>query len=217
VGSHIQVINLDLSFNWNSFSRNIFHNLNLEIEQGSFVSVTGGNGSGKSSLLKLILGLIAPEEGQVFVQGKAVLPGYPDAIQTNQLAYLAQQIEDLFLADTVIEELAYSPMPGKQEAQKILEDLGISVLLNRSIESLSGGERQALALAQFVIQDAPLLILDEPSSYLDQSRAAWLKTYLAQAHSEGKTILHVTQYPVELEWGTHIIDLDQEQPEVAKL
>ncbi len=74
-----------------------------------------------------------------------------------------------------------------------------------------------MALAQFMVQQAPLLILDEPSSYLDQGRATLLKNYLLKAQSKGKTILHVTQYPAEISWGTHVIDLDQAIPGVNPL
>lgn len=217
MGLHIQVENLNLSFHWNKFSRIIFQNLNLDIEQGSFVSVIGGNGSGKSSLLKLILGLASPDTGTISISGNPVQPGFPQSIKSNHVSYLAQQIEDLFFADTVKEELLYDQIADQKDAQEILLALGVNSLLDRVLDSLSGGERQALALAQFAVQESTLLILDEPSSYLDQARASWLKTYLEQALSRGKTILHVTQYPAEIKWGTHVIDLDDINPNVVQV
>ena len=215
---HIQVKNLALSYRWKIFQKTIFQDLNLCIPSGSFVTIIGGNGSGKSSLVKLILGLVEPESGEVLLNDIIVRPGYPEAIKTNRIAYLTQQIEDLFFSETVAEEMSYQRddvvVPNMEE---ILHTLGLDTLWSRSVESLSGGERQSLALAQFMMQDAPLLILDEPSSYLDQTKASILKEFLEKAHQSGKTILHVTQFVSELKWGTHVIDLDQSNVSLATL
>ncbi|MBC8375499.1 MAG: ABC transporter ATP-binding protein [FCB group bacterium] len=215
---HIQVKNLALTYRWKTYQKVIFQDLNLCISSASFVTIIGGNGSGKSSLVKLILGLVKPDSGEVLLNDKIVRPGYPEAIKTNRLAYLTQQIEDLFFSETVAEELSYGGDGlGSPDMLDILQTLGLDTLMNRSVDSLSGGERQSLALAQFMLQDAPLLILDEPSSYLDQTKAALLKTFLVKAHQAGKTVIHVTQFTSELSWGTHVIDLDQSDVHLVAL
>lgn len=217
MGCHIQVKDLALSYYWNSYKRKIFEELNLCIETGSFVSIIGGNGSGKSSLIKLILGLATPDQGDVLVDGRVVKPGFPDAVREHRIAYMAQQIEELFLAETVREELGYSGVSTDEKLNQNLVELDLFCFLDRSIESLSGGERQGLAMAQFMMQQANILILDEPSSYLDWDRAEFLKKYLLRAHNDGKTILHITQYPAEIKWGTHVIDLNSIKPKVEAL
>ncbi|NQT63746.1 MAG: ABC transporter ATP-binding protein [Candidatus Marinimicrobia bacterium] len=215
---HIQVKNLALSYRWKAFQKTIFQDLNLCIPSGSFVTIIGGNGSGKSSLIKIILGLVKPESGEILLNDKIVRAGYPEAIKSKRIAYLTQQIEDLFFSESVAEELSYQDDGlGKPDMLNILQTLGLNTLMNRSVESLSGGERQSLALAQFMLQDAPLLILDEPSSYLDQTKASILKAFLDKAHQAGKTVLHVTQFSSELTWGTHVIDLDQTKVHLAAL
>lgn len=206
---HIHVKNLALTFRWKEFQKDIFQDLNLCISRGSFVTLIGGNGSGKSSLIKLIIGLVPPQNGEVLVDDIPVRPGYPDAIRKHQIAYLSQQIEDLFFSETVGEELSYQGVALSDDNKRILQQLGLEQFLHRSVESLSGGERQALALAQFMMSEAPLLILDEPSSYLDQERASLLKRYLQEAHHAGKTILHASQFISEVEWGTHVLKLDE--------
>ena len=215
---HIQVKNLALTFRWKVFQKNIFQDLNLCIPSGTYVTLIGGNGSGKSSLVKLILGLVTPQSGEVLLNDKIVRSGYPEAVKTNQISYLSQQIEDLFFSETVAEELSYQmDNLSDPHIQDIIQTLGLDLLMERSVESLSGGERQSLALAQFMLLDAPLLILDEPSSYLDQSKASVLKAFLEKAHQAGKTILHVTQFASELKWGTHVIDLDAPTVSLAAL
>jgi ABC-type multidrug transport system ATPase subunit len=217
MGCHIQVRDLALSYRWKTFVKPIFTNLELCIEQGSFVTITGSNGTGKSSLIKLILGLQRPDAGELLLEGVPVRAGFPEAVRKHRVAYLAQQIEELFFANTVCEELSYSAAIDQDKQNELLAELGLSQLLDRTIESLSGGERQGLALAQFMLQEAPLLLLDEPSSYLDQNRANSLKDFMLQAHNAGKTILHITQYVQEIGWGTHHIDLDQADPRVRPI
>ncbi len=215
---HIQVNNLALSYRWKTFQKTIFQDLSLCIPQGSFVTVIGGNGTGKSSLVKLILGLETPDDGEILLNNTRVRAGYPEGVRSNRIAYLTQQIEDLFFSETVADELSYQGgRLADPDIQDIQKKLGLDLLMNRNVESLSGGERQSLALAQFMIQDAPLLILDEPSSYLDHFKASILKGFLQTAHQAGKTILHITQFETEIEWGTHVIDLDQANVSVVAL
>lgn len=217
MGCHVQVRELALSYRWNDFERLVFQNLNLCIPFGSFVSVSGSNGSGKSSLAKLCLGLISANWGDVLIEGVAVRPGYPEAVRNNHVVYLAQQIEELFYGDTVRQELTYDQNLNLHDQLQVLQDLELEHLLDRNVDSLSGGERQAVALAQFMASHASLLILDEPSSYLDQHRAALLKRYLSKAQQAGKTIIHITQYDAEIAWGSHSIDLDAEAPKIQTL
>ncbi|MCF7826694.1 MAG: energy-coupling factor ABC transporter ATP-binding protein [Candidatus Marinimicrobia bacterium] len=215
---HIRVNNLALTYRWKNFQKPIFLNLNLCIPSGAFVTLIGKNGCGKSSLVKLILGLAEPQAGEILINEELVLPGYPDAIRQHRIAYLSQQIEDLFFSETLAEELSYQGTTGADAGiSDALETLGLADLTDRSVESLSGGERQSLALAQFMMSAAPLLILDEPSSYLDQEKAAILRNFLEQTHHSGKTILHVTQFASEVRWGTHVLDLDKSQIRLTSL
>lgn len=218
MGCHIQVKNLALTYSWSSFKKNIFKDLNLCIETGSFVTITGSNGIGKSSLVKLILGLAKPDAGEIILNNETVRAGYPDAVRAKKAAFLSQHIEDWFFSESVSDELMY----GRDDTlnstiMDMLEQHDLMYILNRSIEVLSGGERQGLALVQFMLNQAPLLILDEPSSFLDHPRASSLQDYLKQAYSEGKTIIHVTQYPSEVAWGSHHINLDDDDMRVKAL
>jgi len=209
----LQISSLDLEYSWNQHHRQIFNQLTLTVDQGAFVSVTGSNGSGKTSLLKLILGLLIPDSGSIAVQGKPVVAGKPWGVSQGQIAYLAQHIEDLFFAERVRDELTVST-GGEQSRKSWLKQLGIPALLDRKIDSLSGGERQSLALAQFMSSSAPLLLLDEPTSYLDAERTRILADFLKTARADGRTILHATQFSGEVSWGTHLLDLDVPNPQV---
>lgn len=211
--AHIEISDLNLSYAWQGFRRDIFTCLNLKVPEGAFVSIYGSNGSGKSSLAKLLLGLLEPDGGYIRMATHTLIPGHPSAIREGHIAYLAQQVHELFFAETVAEELAANNITLESVSGTLIAAMDAS----QQISTLSGGERQSLALVIFMASKAPLLILDEPTSYLDQIRTHQLKMYLEKCHAEGRTILHFTQYPHEHNWGSHVLDLDEEHPELKKI
>ena len=208
---HIQMADITLSYHWRTYSKQIFQNLNLSIERGQFVSIIGSNGSGKSSLIKLLLGLARPDSGQIILEGEPVRYGFPSGVREGRIAYFSQEIQELFFGETVGEELAYAR--GQDAGEPGIP--GLDLTADRSIGTLSGGERQFLGLSEFMASTAPLLILDEPSSFLDLQHAHYLREFLLARHGRGSTILHVTQYPSEVNWGSHLIDLDDPQPAIV--
>jgi len=211
----IQFRQLTLNYRWESYVRSIFKDLDLCIPRGAFVSITGGNGSGKSSLLKLILGLVTPDAGEIIINGASIRPGYAEGMQENRIAYLAQRIETLFFGDTVEQELNFLSEEGAALAKEILDRMELAQLRDRDIDTLSGGERQGIALVHFLASQAPLLILDEPSSYLDRQAANILELELKKVHEAGKTILHATQFDHEIRWGSHHLDLNDPSMELC--
>ncbi|MCF7905236.1 MAG: ATP-binding cassette domain-containing protein, partial [Candidatus Marinimicrobia bacterium] len=171
----------------------------------------------KSSLLKLIMGLIEPNSGAIIVGERQVRFGYVDGVKDGQIAYLAQQMDELFFGETVAQELSYQKEQLTSEDHQLLEQLNMEHLLPRRIDTLSGGEKQGIALVQFLANSAPLLLLDEPSSYLDKQAAQVLRKALVRAHEQGRTIVHATQFKREVAWGSHVLDLDSQQPRVERL
>jgi len=206
---HIDVRGISLSYHWRSYHRQIFDQLNLRIQPAEYVSVIGSNGSGKTSLIKLILGLVKPDSGSIKIAGRDVIYGFPLDVREGKIAYISQNIQDMFFSETVGEELTLSNISTSPPIS-----LGDTLDPQQRIRDLSGGERQRLGLQIFMSSQAPLLLLDEPSSFLDHQNSQILKKYLAEANDAGKTILHLTQYPAEVAWGSHVLDLDQETPEV---
>lgn len=139
----------------------------LSFEQHQTIAVAGETGSGKTSLLKIMAGLMEPDSGSMTLQGKKVsgpadrlIPGDP------RVAYLSQYFE-LRNHYRVEEELDYINKLGAKEASAILEVCQITHLLKRYTHQLSGGEKQRIATARAILSRPLLLLLDEPFSNLD--------------------------------------------------
>jgi zinc transport system ATP-binding protein len=149
--------------------KRMIEDVNLNISRGDFIGVIGPNGGGKTTLLRVILGLIRPYSGNVVLN-----------IDKSQIGYLPQvnQFDDQFpitVSDVVLSGLSrgFRHRSGRSSnrklAEKTLETVGIASLRHRPIGELSGGELQRTMLARAIISSPELLVLDEPNTYVDNT------------------------------------------------
>ncbi len=179
----------------------LFDNVTLGINEGDKIGVIGINGTGKSTLLKIISGLEEPDEGCV-VKGKTV-----------RVEYLAQNPvfrDDLTILENVITgkkaEEEYRNLEG--EAKTMLVKLGIEDF-NGRVELLSGGQKKRVALVRTLLTPAEILVLDEPTNHLDNDMAEWLEEYLNKYQGAFIMVTHdryfldkVTNKIVEIDKGS---------------
>jgi zinc transport system ATP-binding protein len=175
----------------------VLKDISLSIKEGGFYIIMGPNGGGKTTLFKLIMGLIEPKTGSVLVREKS-LEG-----KSCSIGYVPQNlIFDALFPMTVLEcvlmgELSklswYGKYPKevKQKALALLESFGILALKNRTIGSLSGGQRQRTLLARALLCDPDILLLDEPTSGLDLEASTFIQSKLQELRGK-KTILMIT-------------------------
>lgn len=204
----IQVREIDLTYTWGDFHRQIFAELTFSVQPGVFVTITGDNASGKTSLLKLLAGLQKPDRGQIVVNGVPVHETGVNGARTAGIGFLSQNPIYQILGRTVTEELGYVVSATANEQMEIARQFELTHLMSVSPQRLSGGERQRLALAVLALQKTPILLLDEPTSYLDAGQVEKLRKYLQYLHAAGRTIVHVTQYPAEASWGQRTLALE---------
>lgn len=155
----------------------IVRNINLTLRTGEWLSLVGANGSGKSTLLKLISRILSPQEGTVLLDGKAIHTQPPHLV-AQKLALLPQQ-QTIPVGLTVRQLVSLGRTPHQnwwqweltpedwQKVDAAIQKTQLEKFRDRPVEQLSGGERQRAFLALALAQDPKVLLLDEPTTYLD--------------------------------------------------
>jgi energy-coupling factor transport system ATP-binding protein len=181
--------------------RTIFEDLSFTIEEGEMVLVIGATGSGKSSLLRLINGLVPHHTGGILA-GDITVDGISTSLtKPGGLAHLigivGQNPANGFVTDTVEEELVFgmealnfAPEVMRKRVEEILDLLSLAHLRNRSLATLSGGEQQRVAIGSALVMHPKVLVLDEPTSALDPIAAEEVLSILHRlVHDLGLTVV----------------------------
>lgn len=175
-------------------SRLLFQGLGFSLEAGEALIVTGPNGTGKSSLLRILAGLATRQAGTIRLEGGAA--DIPLAEQTHYLGHLDAHKAAL----SVVENLAFwrevlgSPALSVEAA---LEEVGLAALARLPVAVLSAGQKRRLALARLLVARRPLWLLDEPTTALDANAQARVST-LARSHlGSGGLIVAATHAPLD--------------------
>jgi multiple sugar transport system ATP-binding protein len=175
--------------------------VSLEIADGEFFVVLGPPGAGKTTMLRTIVGLERPDDGDVYVDGERITDVYPG---DRDIAIMFQNLA-LYPDKTVRDNLAFPLRQAKipkQEVERRVSEvaavLKIERLLKRKPAKLSGGERQRVALGRAMVRDPKALLLDEPLSALDALLRLEMRTELKRLQRElGRTVVYVTHDQVE--------------------
>ena len=182
----------------------VIEDVSFELREGSVLSLLGPNGTGKTTLLKCLLGLLKPKKGEFLLFGKG-LSRYSVRERASIMAYVPQASELIF--PFTVREVAmmgrssYTSLGGRVSVEdrrivdESLERLGIIRLAERRFNELSGGQRQMAMLARALSQQAKLLVMDEPTASLDYSnQIKMLKTTIELA-KDGYSIVMTTHDP----------------------
>lgn len=192
--------------------KQILKEIDLHVAEGQRITLTGPSGSGKSTILKLVASLISPTQGQINFQGKDVAQLDPISYR-RQVSYCFQQ-PSLF-GTTVTDNLRFpfelrdEPF-NQQQAVELLWKVDLDEsYLNKKIETLSGGEKQRVALIRNLLFPPKVLLLDEVTTGLDENSKAIVHKLIRNYHQEGTTILEVTHDATELDLSNHLITIKE--------
>ncbi len=198
----------------------VIRGLNLEIPTGQKISILGHNGCGKSTLLCLANGLFRPQVGQLYWQGKLLEYGRRELQQWRQRVGLAfQNPEQQLVAGTVAEDISYGlcnlglPQPEiHRRLNQALTDFELGAWAETPLHHLSLGQKRRVALAGVMALQPELLLLDEPTTFLDSRQRQHLFEELERIHQAGTTIV-ITTHDVNLAvaWADWLVVLAEGQ------
>lgn len=189
----------DVSFSYDETPA--LSHISLSIEKGEAIALQGPNGCGKTTLMKLLNGLIFPTSGSYSFSGKSITKkALEDTIFARQfhqqLGYVFQDPNVQLFCSSVYDEVAFGPLQmglSPEEVEKRTSDIltlaGISHLQNRAPYHLSGGEKRKVSIACVLSLNPQILLLDEPLNGLDEKTRGWLVELLQGFKASGKTLI----------------------------
>ncbi len=182
----LSIINLSKSFGRNHVLRDI----NLDFTEPGVYAILGPNGSGKTTMIKSILGMVVPNRGDIKIDGEGVIGKW---LYRKRIAYLPQIAR--FPENLTVNELFKMVMDLREDCSldnDLIENFGITPFLTQKLSNLSGGTRQKVNLLITFQDDCPILILDEPTAGLDPVSIVKLKAFIKRESQRGKIILITT-------------------------
>ena len=181
------------------------NNISFEIEQGDFVAIMGASGSGKSTCMNMLGTLDKPNSGEYYLDGVDVFSLSPDElsdIRNNKIGFVFQGfnlISRTSALDNVQLPMIYKGIPEEERierARKALKIVGLENKENNLPSQMSGGQQQRVAIARAIVNDAPLILADEPTGNLDTKTSIDVMEFFVNLNEKlGKTIVLVTHEP----------------------
>ncbi|MEI3612127.1 thiol reductant ABC exporter subunit CydC [Pseudogracilibacillus sp. SO30301A] len=204
----------NISYQYETVSKNLIDNLSLTIEPGKKVAILGKSGTGKSTLLKMLAGLIKPTEGKIYIDDMEMNSGYlANAVSVlNQKPHLFHTTiaNNIRIGKANATEEEIKNVLKQAQVLEMVDQLpnGIYTQMDEMGKRFSGGERQRVAFARVLIQNTPIILMDEPTTGLDPRTERDLLTTFLEAAKE-KTIIWVTHHLAGAELMDKIVFLNE--------
>jgi ABC-type bacteriocin/lantibiotic exporter with double-glycine peptidase domain len=205
----------NISFNYGDAQ--VLKNFELTAEKGDMVGLTGRSGKGKTTILNLVLGFLAPDQGTISINNKELRKNelkkyWPSISYVRQQSFL---IHDTVLRNITLEEDKYDKekldtalkISGLDELLLTYEE-GLQKIITENGKNISGGQQQRIALARALYKDADLILLDEPFNELDETSEILMLEHFRELAKKGKIVIMITHDKKSLSYCTKTISLD---------
>jgi len=194
----------DVSFDYSSPDNKVLNGIHVDIPTRKVTAILGPNGTGKTTLLHLMLGLLTPDRGQISINGQH--RSQYSRQESARIMGLVPQFESIPFNFTVFEYVLLGRAPYLKPFQtpsgadvriceEALSTLGINSLRGKQVTALSGGERRLVHIARMLSQQPSILLLDEPTAHLDLENQSKILTLLRDLAGEGITVVITTHDP----------------------
>ena len=195
----------------------VFENLNLTIEQGTFVAILGSNGSGKSTLAKHFNSILLPCGGKVYVSGMDTSDSEKLIAVRKTVGMVFQNPDNQIVANVVEEDVAFGPenlgiaAPAiRQRVDNALKQVGMYHYRNHAPHLLSGGQKQRVAIAGVIAMEPKCIVLDEPTAMLDpKGRREVMETVVRLNKEKNITVILITHHMNEAAMADRVVVLDK--------
>ncbi|NLZ89597.1 MAG: ATP-binding cassette domain-containing protein [Clostridiales bacterium] len=194
-GCAVEVKNLSMRFGQDTVVRDI----SVRFEAGKIHGIVGRNGSGKTVLMKCICGFLRPTAGQASVFGKVIGKDADFAPDTGMLIETPGFLPHETGMNNLLWLARLSGIRGRERVRECINLVGLNPALKKGVGKYSMGMRQRLGIAQALLEDPALLILDEPTNGLDKQGVADIRALLLRFRAQGKTIILASHNPLDIE------------------
>ena len=217
----IEIKDLYFSYDTDTEKKNfILNGIDLTIKSGEFVTIMGSNGSGKSSLVLCIKGILKPVSGDIIIDGIDISDEKKSEKVKRDIGIVFQNPDNQFISTSVEREIAFglenlgiSRDEMRRRINEQMQKFNIKKYKNNSPDTLSGGEKQRVSLSSVLVTNPRYIILDEATSYLDPAERESIINFLKEESflkkARGFTILLITQFPSEALLAERLIIMDE--------
>jgi len=168
----------------------VLDDLNFSIDKPGIFAILGPNGSGKTTILKILLGMVVPQSGKVFIDEKSVLGSWEYRQQIGYLPQIARFPDNLSVRELI--HMIKDIQGGEAQEDRLVTKFRLASFLDKKLGNLSGGTRQKVNIVLTFMFDSPILILDEPTAGLDPVSLIDLKELIEEEKAKGRIILITT-------------------------
>jgi len=207
----IKVNHLCKSFIQNNQKVEVLKDINLEIPPQTIIGLLGPNGAGKTTALRIIAGILDPDQGSIEINGKTITNDSSDIKKEIGFLSSGTQLYPLFNPLEIFSFFGaiygMSKIEIKNRSEELIEKLDLKNLLKIQIQAMSTGQKQRINIARTLLHNPSILILDEPTNGLDILSASAVIDFILKQKEEGKTVIYSTHILSEIELLTNYISI----------
>ena len=205
--SFLELRNLKKSFTSEEY---VLQGINLQIDQGEFVTLLGASGCGKTTTLRIIAGLEQPDSGSVWLEGKDVTNLEPNQRDVNTVFQNYALFPHMNVADNIgygLKIRKVSKVDIKKKVKEMLELVQLEGFEKRKPAELSGGQKQRVAIARALANNPDIILADEPTGNLDEENEKIVFSYLKKLAEQGHTVIAVSHNEAVKDYADEIVEM----------